>query len=152
MYSTPTHRVSEHTPLEYVTDHADESDILTTFDLLTNPEVGCVEMRVIMRDGGILRGYYDDRERFAEDAAILDAEETAKGIYFTFNPVKRELLLRSRNTLTRGSAACDDDIVARRTLGFDVDPVRPKDTNATDAQHNAALDRAAEMLSFLGEL
>ncbi len=128
------------------------SQILTALHLLTDPNIGCVEMRVIMQDGGILRGFYDDLDALESDAAALDREGTAKGIYFTLNPVKRELLMRSRNRLTRGTSgtsAEDADIVKRLVLGIDVDPVRPKDTSATDAAHDAALDRAAEVLSFL---
>jgi len=109
-------------------------------------------MRVFMHDDGILRGFYDDLDALESDAAALDREGTAKGIYHTLNPVKRELLMRSRNRLTRGKATTDADIVSRRVLGFDFDPVRPTDTNATDAEHDAALDRAAEVLSFLREL
>ncbi len=125
------------------------SQILTALHLLTDLSIGCIEMRAIMQDGGILRGFYDDLDALETDAVALDREETAKGIYFTLNPVRREMLLQSRNQLTRGKAATDADIVSRRVLGFDVDPVRPKDTSATDAQHNAALNRAAEILSFL---
>ncbi len=128
------------------------SQILTALHLLTDLSIGCVEMRVFMLDGSTRRGFYDDLDRLAEDAAILDAEETATGIYFTLNPVNRELLLRSRNKLTTGSATCDGDIVLRRWLAFDFDPVRLKGTNSTDAEHAAALNRAADVLKFLREL
>lgn len=128
------------------------SQTSTALHLLTDLNIGCVELRVIMQDGSILRGFYDDLEALESDASALDREETAKGIYITLNPVKRDLLLQSRNKLTRGKAASDNDIVSRHVLGIDCDAVRPKDTSATDAEHIAALDRAAEILSFLRAL
>lgn len=142
---------TDFTPRSSVSDDP-QSQILTAVQLLANLTAGCVEMRVIMREGGILRGFYDNLQKLAEDAAIIDAEETAKGIYITANPVNRELLLRSRNILTRGTAAADTDIITRRWLMFDCDPVRPKDTSASDAQHEQSLDRAAEINLFTREL
>jgi putative DNA primase/helicase len=147
--STPYNSVSDLAAGLNAPHRTEQSDILTALKLLTDLSRGCVELRVIMRGGGILRGFYDDLDALESDAAALDREETAKGIYFALNPVRREMLLQSRNQLTRGKAANDADIVSRRWLGMDVDPVRPKDTSATDAEHDAALDRAAEVLKFL---
>lgn len=127
---------------------SENSDVLAALKLLTDLHAGCVELRAIMRDGCIRRGFYDDLVKLSEDAAILDAKETAKGIYFTANPVSRELLLRSRNALTTGIATADADIITRRWLMFDCDPVRPKNTSASDVQHDQALARAAEMSLF----
>jgi P4 family phage/plasmid primase-like protien len=109
-------------------------------------------MRCIMHGGGVLRGFYDDLEAFEADALALDREKTAKGIYFTLNPVKLELLLRSRNYLSRGDSTKDEDIISRRWLCFDFDPVREKDTNATDAEHALAFERAGEVRKFLSDL
>ncbi len=129
-----------------------QSQVLTALRLFTDLDAGCVEMRCIMHDKSILRGFYDDLEAFEADALALDREETAKGIYFTLNPVKRELLLRSRNKLSRGISTKDEDVVRRRWFVFDFDPVRKKDTNATDAEQAQALDRAREVRKFLSEL
>lgn len=128
------------------------SQALAALHLFTDLDAGCVEMRCIMHNGGVLRGFYDDLEAFEADALALDREETAKGIYFTLNPVKRELLLRSRNKLSRGDSTKDEDIVSRRWLCFDFDPERAKDTNSTDAEHALAFERTGEVRKFLSDL
>lgn len=65
------------------------------------------------------------------DAAVRAIEELADGtgVYLTSNPVRPDL----------GDAAAKGvDITRRRNFYIDVDPVRPKGTNATDAEHEAA--------------
>ncbi len=153
MYSTTTQHVSEHYPPN-LGDAVEQADTLFAIKLLTDFGAGCVELRAVMHDGRILRGYYDDPGTLAADAFILDAEETAKGIYFAANPVESRLLFRSRNHLSSGDAAKDDDVVSRRWLMLDFDPERPDKpkTNSTDAEHAKALDRAAEVRNFLDGL
>ncbi len=152
MYFTSRQSLSKDHPPENVADEVERSDILTAVHLLTDLEAGCVEMRVIDHDGNITRGFYDDLNQLADDAALIDAGKVAKGIYITANPVKREMLLRSRNQVSTGEATKDLDIVARRWLLFDIDAVRPKDTSATDEQHDQALNRMAEVRAFICEL
>lgn len=65
------------------------------------------------------------------DAAVAAVEALADGagVYLTANPVRPDLGDR---------AATNKDITRRRIFYIDIDPVRPKDTNATDAEHEAA--------------
>lgn len=69
------------------------------------------------------------------DAIVKAAEMCAvgnRGVYFTLNPVTAGLL----------DPAKTNDIVRRRWLLVDCDPVRPKDANASDDEHDAALEMA----------
>ncbi len=71
----------------------------------------------------------------------------------TLNPVNPDLLARANNRL-RDMNACDPaasdaDIVSRRWLPVDCDPVRPSGISATDAEHAAALARAQEIRDYL---
>ncbi len=63
--------------------------------------------------------------------ALAYEQEGAKGVYFVLNPVRHDMA-RAR-TSTRKA-----DVLLRRWLLIDVDPDRPADTSATDAEHLAA--------------
>lgn len=70
-------------------------------------------------------GYYDDPVKLAVDAAGIDAP----GVYFTLNPADPRLLARRNNRLKqcrdKEPTTADKDIVRRRWLFVEVDPVRP---------------------------
>jgi hypothetical protein len=81
----------------------------------------------------------------AVKAAELDAAG-AKGVYFTPNPLRPDLI--------RGhSSARDEDVVRRRWLLIDCDPVRPADLSSTAAERDAAwsvMDMVAATLRAWG--
>lgn len=105
-----------------------------------------VEVRV--PKAGKLRtisGYFDNFEKLAEEVSRL---ETAghPGIYWTLNPVNRSLLARAENK-TKAYAAdttSKPDIMLRRWLLADFDPIRPTGISATDEEHGLALKLAEE--------
>ena len=86
-------------------------------------------------------GYFDDPEQLASAAAAIDQ---ADGIYLVLNPVRPELLARAANHTTSEKIAgtSDRDIVFRRGMLVDLDPARPSGISSTEAEHQAALDRA----------
>ena len=89
-------------------------------------------------------GYFDGehREALAEAAVRLNAQGAA--VYVTLNPIDRQLLGRYSNRIECYAAATttDANVTRRRWLLLDFDPVRPKDTAATDAQLAEAKERA----------
>ena len=89
-------------------------------------------------------GYFDGdhREGLVNAAAALNAEGAA--IYVNLNPIDPQLLGRYNNRIERFAQATvtDANVTGRRWLLIDFDPVRPKDTSATDAQVAAAKERA----------
>jgi len=97
-------------------------------------------------------GYFDDWTKLAAAATAL----TAKGTYITLNPVNPALLARSSNRVRAvgGSEATtnDADIISRRWLPIDCDPVRPSGISASDEEHAAALDRVEQVRTYLGGL
>ncbi|HDS63945.1 MAG TPA: hypothetical protein ENN52_07490, partial [Methanofollis liminatans] len=101
-------------------------------------------------------GYFDDPGRLADAAEALDADPEVRGIYVTLNEVKPALLARRSNRvkmrLTRSDPTTSDaDIVHRRWLPVDLDPVRPSGVSSTDAEHEAALRKADEIALWLSE-
>lgn len=73
-------------------------------------------------------------------------------VYFRVNPVRAESLSRASNQLCptlHAAASKTRDILGRRLILLDVDPVRKHHESATDAEHNAALQRLADVTSHL---
>ena len=127
------------------------AQIRQMLDVLFEPG-DVVELRILNVPGaGVISGYYDDFGKLALDAAKWDGK--ASGIYITLNPCKPELLDRSPNRFKthckHGDLTKDADILKRRWLPADFDPVRPAGTSSTDTEHYAALARARMVRSSL---
>lgn len=84
----------------------------------------------------------------ALDDAIRAVAELAddKGVYFTINPLSPAIAERHRER----KGARNRDVLSRRMLYIDVDPVRPKGTNATEAEQAAARAVAEAVMAELG--
>lgn len=94
-------------------------------------------------------GYFDDPDALVQAITTL---HTAKGVYITPNPVNPALLARAHNRIRRpgkGESTSDGDIIARRWLLIDADPVRPAGISSTDAEHAAALERCQDIAAEL---
>lgn len=128
-------------------------DTLTAIRILTTPGQ-VVEIRAL--GDQIASGYYQNQDELARVAGILDSPEY-HGVYITLNPVNPALLSRRAHRvkyrLSRTDATtADADILTRRWLPIDIDPVRPSQISASAAEHQAAHTRAAEIASFLQDL
>jgi hypothetical protein len=97
----------------------------------------------------VISGYFDDPQEMARNVARLDGRYP--GIYFTCNPVKPALLARASNRIVQHAelTTSDHDVVRRRWLPIDLDPVRPAGVSATNLEHHAALDKAEQVAAFL---
>lgn len=115
-----------------------------------------VELRAFSKPGHISSGYYNDPRQLASQAAALDRRGDMSGIYVTLNQVDPALLSRRSNRMLmrmgkKDSSTSDADIIARRWLPIDLDPVRPSGISSTDDEHQLAFDRALEIVSWLSE-
>ncbi len=113
------------------------------------------EVRAIT-DDGIASGYFDSAEALAVKVDPLDAIPTVQGIYITLNPVDPALFSRRANRIkmrlgVKDATTADSDILRRRWLPIDIDPVRPSGVSSTDAEHAAALTTARKVAAFLTE-
>jgi hypothetical protein len=118
------------------TQAATERRILISMSMLW--QIGEVyELRILRPGREVLSGYYNDPLTFARDAAQWDGR--AIGIYWTINPCKPDLLARAENRLREhtpiGEATSDKDIVRRRFLPLDLDPVRAATHESDPATH-----------------
>ncbi|MDD4255132.1 MAG: hypothetical protein PHP59_07115, partial [Methanofollis sp.] len=119
------------------------------------PDGGVVEVRALA-DYATHSGYFDDFAKLAACAEALDADPEVRGIYVTLNEVNPALLARRANRvkmrLSRSDATtADADILRRRWLPVDLDPVRPSGVSSTEEEHAAALRRADAIALWLDE-
>ncbi len=124
--------------------------IRTALSVLTDPGQ-VVELRVL--GDRVSSGYFDNPDELARITPSWDTPES-HGVCITLNPVSPALLSRRANRVKRylsrsDMTTTDQDITGRHWLPVDIDPVRPSGISSTDAEHQAALDRAADVARFL---
>lgn len=98
-----------------------------------------------------MSGYFDDFKLLADNANKYGG--TAKGVYVTLNPVNPALLARASNRLRTAGRndplTSDADVIKRRWLPIDLDPVRPSGISSTDQEHSFAVERAFQIREAL---
>lgn len=99
----------------------------------------------------IYSGYYDhDHLESMAQAAVELERKGARGVYFLPNPINPDLLQRSPNRMqVAGKTTTDADVIGRRWLLVDVDPVRPADTSASESERQHAWQVANHVQSCL---
>jgi hypothetical protein len=115
-----------------------------------HPASAVAELRILDAGrAGTVSGYFDDRDTMVDAAARWSGK--APAVYVTLNPCAPALLARAANRLKDRAkqTSSDADIVQRRWLPLDFDPVRPAGISSTDAEHAAALQRAQDCRSWL---
>ena len=120
--------------------------LVDIYKLLIAPDQ-LVELRALdVRRGGrphTEAGFFDADHMLDMATTALQVSRVAKGVYFTLNPLNPDLLARRSNKIGwagEGELAKDKDVLARRWLLVDADPVRDPLISATDAEKAAALE------------
>ena len=110
-----------------------------------------IEMRVLETQRGIVSGYFDDSAEFARFAAKWSSK--GSGVFATINVVNPGLLARAKNRTKEfvKKTTSDAEIVRRHWLPIDMDPRRPTGICATNAEHEAAVQRAHQVGAWLTE-
>lgn len=137
----------------------DQAEIQRTVQLLCAPGA-VIEVRALDAASAswprphTISGYFDDPAALA--GAVAGYITRAKGIYITLNTINPALLARAANRLkdlNKGDATtADGDVVRRRWLPIDVDPVRPAEISSSHAEHQHALAIARRISSDLQAL
>lgn len=99
---------------------------------------------------GVIAGYFSDGAALLQAVRSIDSK--APGIYVTLNPVSPTLQARAVNRVKprMRELTGDGDVVRRRLLLLDFDPVRPAGMSSTHGEHEAALDAAMRAAQELG--
>jgi hypothetical protein len=111
------------------------------------------------RDGsigkrGMANGYYIDRKAMVR-GVVECAEKLPEAVWLSINPCKPGLLGHSKEHInTKSVTGCEDkDITARRVLFLDFGAWKEiEKLSSTDAEHDAALDRARRCREWLTSL
>jgi hypothetical protein len=127
-------------------------EVLTALRVLHCPG-DVIELRVPdwPRAKAVTSGYFDDPEQLADEVPGLDGR--VPGIYVSLNRIAPALLARRCNRIEEWAKQTtgDADVLRRRWLPLDFDPVRPSGISATAAEHAAALARAEACRAWLKE-
>lgn len=132
----------------------DKAAILAALDVMFDPD-DVIELRVVHK--GKTRpaaGYFDGAHRANLADAAVRLNRRGAATYVTLNRIDSQLLGRYCNRIeaSANSTTADQNVVRRRWLLLDFDPVRPKDTSATDEQLRAAHAKAQDCYEFLRDL
>jgi len=136
----------------------DSDEILRFLSLLAEPDQ-VIELRLLhIQSSGrrfpyTMSGYFSDYRKLAECASRYSG--AAQGAYVTLNPVNPVLLSRAANRIRVAGKDCplttDADILRRRWLPIDFDPVRPSGISSTDEEHTWSIERALHVRDALRE-
>lgn len=128
------------------TQKADLAEIKRGISLLFCPG-DVVEVRIPKTRSGVVSGYFDDHQALATAILEADASYTAPGVYYVLNRIDPALLGRAYNRLKERVeyTTADNNILRRRRLPVDLDPVRPAGISSSDEEHAAAIERARIM-------
>ncbi|HWQ64902.1 MAG TPA: hypothetical protein VN429_10840 [Methanospirillum sp.] len=131
------------------------SPIFDTLNLLVQPDQ-VFEIRVIGEDF-MASGYFTDHVRAEKAICDLDVYRKTQGIYITLNEINLALLSRRENRMKtpltkRDATTADTDIIRRRWLPIDIDPVRPSGVSSSEDEHQSAIARSIQIAGFLREL
>ena len=121
-----------------------------TFRLLHEPDA-VFEIRALnVGKVPIVSGYFDDIQKAVKAVATVELRRP-KGVYVTLNPCDPALMARANNRLVEWAknTTSDTEIVRRRWLMVDIDPVRPSGICATDAEKKTALALGIEIEDLL---
>jgi hypothetical protein len=109
-----------------------------------------VELRALKVNGKYTHaGYFRDFEILAKDAARLSGQ--AQGVYVVLNQINLALFARAANRIVIGpeNLTQDRDVIRRRWLPIDVDPVRPTGISSSNEEHDRAIKTAYEIRDYL---
>ena len=124
-----------------------QSTILENLNLIRKPHE-VVEVRMLKTKTGTVSGYYSDYGKLVQDVKSYIGKHD---IYFSLNPVCKDLIARSANRLTTYSktTTSDQDIEKISYILIDLDPVRPSGISSTNQEKQYAYDKAKDIFEFL---
>jgi hypothetical protein len=116
------------------------------------PDAGVMEIRILKTSQKTVSGYFNNLSA-AEQAvrAAMAKYNGSANFYATLNPAKPDVLARAANRLKpyADTTTADSEILRRRWLGVDLDPVRPKGVSSTEGELAAAVARREALVEWL---
>lgn len=113
-----------------------------------------IELRCLAGER-IINGYYRDQAKLAQDACTLNTDfSPQQNCFVVLNPVDPQLYARRADQFgqaKKGDGTKDPEVVCRRWLLIDCDPIRPTGVSATEPQRAAAIKLAKAVHKYLLE-
>jgi hypothetical protein len=130
---------------------ADRRNIQDAIKILFQPGQ-VVELRVPKAGKlGTISGYFNDHAKLATELGNLSGDVEA--VYYTLNPVNPALLARANSRIApyakNTTNDAPDNILNRRWLLIDCDPVRPSGIASTDEEKGAAKETVKRVRDYL---
>ena len=96
-------------------------------------------------------GYFDSPDELVRAVTAIDGRQN---VYVTVNPVDPALMARAANRIKPKirSTTSDANVLERRWLPVDIDPVRPSDISASEEEREAALNVTRAVWRYLSDL
>jgi hypothetical protein len=108
-----------------------------------------IELRIPNKDGAI-GGLYDDFETLAKDARLYSEKKEYNGIFITINKINSAMNDQVANSTKNDyHRTTDEDISQIRFLPIDLDPIRKSKTSSNEEEHNAAYEKAVDIMNEL---
>jgi hypothetical protein len=122
---------------------AERAEIARAISLLFEPG-DVVEVRIPKTRAGVVSGYFDDHTVLVTAIHDADMKYRPSGVYYVVNKINPALLGRAYNRLKERAeyTTADNNILHRRWLPIDLDPVRPAGISSSEKEHAAAIHRA----------
>ena len=135
-------------------------EIKHTLDIFIEPEATC-ELRFLgykrsYKSSGSNGGFFDNMSKMAEVANTTDQTPEYEDIYFTLNPISRDLLGRAYNKMivgdTTGKLTKTENVLKRRWMLVDVDIAgKMAGIPSRDSEHSEALEVADKFRHSMNE-
>ena len=122
---------------------ADRAEIERAISFIFEPG-DVVEVRIPKTRAGVVAGYFDNPSIMADAICHADTKYRASGVYYVLNTITPSLLGRAYNRLKERAehTTANNNILGRRWLPVDLDPVRPAGISSSDGEHAEAILRA----------
>ncbi|MDP9050274.1 MAG: hypothetical protein M3O31_06045 [Acidobacteriota bacterium] len=127
------------------------SDLVKAVEIFMPP--GSIKELRLLTDEGIMSGYFNDRRSLVMTAETMSECDEVKAVYWGLNEIDpKTLKFITNNVAKRTYATRATNIAARKWMLVDIDPERPKGTNATETEKAAAWDVTVAVQTFLRSL
>ena len=115
--------------------------------------LGSVKELRILTDEGMMSGFFDERRTLVQTAKMFSEDSAVKAVYWGLNDIDPKTIKYVTNDVgKRQFATRTANIASRKWILIDVDPIRLKGQNSTDAEKAEALRVTTAVQEFLRTL
>lgn len=128
---------------------ADSPELRDVFAYLYPDRATLIALVALHESGRVDCGYFTDRNKLIDEVDNLSG---LANVYLSLNPLHPEVRARGNNRVVPFSKQryCDSDVLGRRNLLVDVDPIRRRGINASDSERQAAYELLQAVIKYLG--